>query len=104
MSKLFFPITLFFILILAMVVFKNVQYQSLLINSDSWNVSDDFYRNGEYPSDKIELLNIQSNIKNEPELWASHGGNDNNTGRIVSAPFIAPSNLMLFIVGYPLTP
>jgi len=104
LSKLFFPITLILILILAIVAFKNVQYQALLTNSDGWNVTDTFLRDGEYPSDKNALLNIKSNIKNEPELWASYGGDDNNTGRIVSAPFIAPSNLMLFIVGYPLNP
>jgi len=88
------------ILILIIVANTDIEYKSLLPNQNSWQSEGSFIHDGEFPSDKRELSDRKE--KHEvPELWASWAGSDGNIGHLVSESFLAPSKMMLFIVGYP---
>lgn len=77
------------------------QYHLYLDNPDDWSIKKGFKENGEYPSDKSEVLSLIDKVKGL-KLLASWVGNDANKGVLVSSAFTAPPKIGILVVGYPL--
>jgi len=84
-------------------IFGNRVY---LTDQKDWVVEGGFKLNGEYPSNKNEFSNTQNFLDDAVKLkkWASWSGNDGNTGRLASKPFLPAREFSLFVVGYPNRP
>jgi hypothetical protein len=80
--------------------FSNV----FLTDRNDWVAVGGFKLNGEYPSNKSELSNVQNYLSIKPTKWASWSGNDGNTGKLISKPFTPPKEFGIFAVGYPNRP
>jgi hypothetical protein len=75
-----------------------------LTDRNDWVVEGGFKLDGEYPSNKSELSNLQKYLSIGFRKWASWAGSDKNTGKLISKPFIPPKEFSLFVVGYPNRP